>query len=127
MTGRLLQTVIRRAESLAAELGPDAVPDSVLLRRFATNRDESAFAALVNRHGPMVWAVCRHLLVDPTDAEDAFQATFLALVRSARSLPADSAVGGWLHGVAVRAAAQLRRSAARLPSAALRGLIWFEW
>ena len=113
MTGRLLQTVIRRAESLAAELGPDAVPDSVLLERFATNRDEAAFAALVNRHGPMVWAVCRHLLLDPADAEDAFQATFLALVRSARWLPAGSTVGGWLHGVAVRSAAQLRRAAAR--------------
>jgi len=116
MTGRLLQTVIRRAESLAAEMGdrgPDAVPDSDLLARFAADRDEPAFAALINRHGPMVWAVCRHLLLDPTDAEDAFQATFLALVRSARSLPSGAAVGGWLHGVAVRSAAQLRRSAAR--------------
>lgn len=113
MTGRLLQTVIRRAESLAAELGPDAVPDSELLARFAARRDEAAFAALVNRHGPMVWAVCRHLLLDPADAEDAFQATFLALVRSARKLPTGSAVGGWLHGVAVRSVAQLRRSAAR--------------
>jgi RNA polymerase sigma factor (sigma-70 family) len=113
MTGRLLQTVVRRAESLAAELGPEAASDSALLARFVASRDETAFGALVNRHGPMVWAVCRHLLLDPTDAEDAFQATFLALVRSARRLPSGSAVGGWLHGVAVRSAAQLRRSAAR--------------
>jgi RNA polymerase sigma factor (sigma-70 family) len=113
MTGRLLQTVIRRAESLAAEVGPDTVPDTVLLARYCASRDESAFAALVDRHGPVVWAVCRHLLLDPADAEDAFQATFLALVRSARSLPATSMVGGWLHGVAVRSAAQIRRTAAR--------------
>ena len=113
MTGRLLQTVIRRAESLAAELGPDAVPDSELLARFAASRDEAAFAALVNRHGPMVWAVCRHLLLDPADAEDAFQATFLALVRSARALPAGSAVGGMVargRGPLGRTAAALGRS-----------------
>ena len=113
MTGRLLQTVLRQAEALAADAGPDAIPDAELLARFAELRDESAFAALVRRHGPMVWAVCRHLLPNPADAEDAFQATFLALVRSAGKVRAGAAVGAWLHGVAVRAAAKLKRSAVR--------------
>ncbi len=112
MTGRLLQTVLRQAEALAADAGPDAVPDAELLARFARLRDEPAFAALVRRHGPMVWAVCRHLLPNPADAEDAFQATFLALVRSAGTVRT-ATVGAWLHGVAVRAAAKLKRTAAR--------------
>jgi RNA polymerase sigma factor (sigma-70 family) len=113
VTGRLLQTVLRQAEALAADAGPDAVPDAELLARFARLRDEPAFAALVRRHGPMVWAVCRHLLPNSADAEDAFQATFLALVRSAGKVRTGSAVGAWLHGVAVRAALKLKRSAAR--------------
>src|SRR5207248_2253607 len=76
MTGRLLQTVLRHAEVLAAETAADAE----LVRRFARTRDEPAFAELLRRHGPMVWAVCRHLLSNDADAEDAFQATFLALI-----------------------------------------------
>src|SRR5207302_310442 len=104
MTGRLLQTVLRRAEALAADHAPSAVPDAELLGQFAHTRDESAFAELLRRHGPMVWAVCRHLLPNDADAEDAFQATFLALVRSAGSIRRGAALGGWLHGVAVRTA-----------------------
>ncbi|MBY0513535.1 MAG: sigma-70 family RNA polymerase sigma factor, partial [Gemmataceae bacterium] len=68
---------------------------------------------MLRRHGPMVWAVCRQLLSGTADAEDAFLAAFLALVRSARSIRDTAAVGGWLHGVAVRVAKQLTRTAAR--------------
>jgi len=83
------------------------------LRRFATDRDETAFAVLVQRHGPLVWAVCRHLLPHETDAEDAFQATFLTLVRSAGSGRNPSALGAWLHSVACRVASNAKRAAGR--------------
>lgn len=105
-----LQLVLRHAGALAP--GAAAATDADLLRRF-TGGDEAAFAELVRRHGPVVWAACRHLLPDAADAEDAFQVAFLALARSARSIRDTAAVGGWLHGVAVRAATRLRRDAAR--------------
>ena len=105
----LLQLVLKRAEGFA----PAPEGDAALLKRFAADRDESAFAALLQRHGPMVWSVCRHLLMDEADAEDAFQATFLALVRSAKGVRNVQAVGAWLHGVAVRVATKAKRSAAR--------------
>ena len=75
-----------------------------LLDRYASRRDESAFEALVARHGPMVLGVCRRVLDDPHAVEDAFQATFLVLVRRARSLGERDAIGHWLYGVACRVA-----------------------
>jgi RNA polymerase sigma factor (sigma-70 family) len=108
MNRSLLNLVLRRAEAFVP-----ADSDADLVRRFAIQRDEAAFAELVRRHGPMVWAVCRHLATDDADAEDAFQATFLALVRSARSIRERGAVAAWLHGVAVRAATKLKRGEAR--------------
>src|SRR3954471_17946560 len=73
--------------------------DGQLLGCFIERRDEAAFAALVRRHGPMVWGVCRRLLSD-ADAEDAFQATFLVLVRKAASIMPREMIGNWLYGVA---------------------------
>ena len=112
MTGRLLAAVFRQAETLAAGAAPD-LTDADLVRRFTRDRDESSFAALVRRHGPVVWGVCRNLLPDEADAEDAFQATFLALVRSAGKVHNPAAVGAWLHGAAVRVCKQAKRGAAR--------------
>jgi RNA polymerase sigma factor (sigma-70 family) len=92
--------------------------DSQLLERFLTRggeEAEAAFAALVANHGPMVWDLCRGILVDPHAAEDAFQATFLVLVRKAGSIRRRDAVGPWLHGVARRVAVRAKRAAARWP------------
>jgi len=109
MSRMLLQLVLRHSEGLKP--GPDT--DADLVQRFARSREEAAFAELLHRHGPMVWAVCRHLLADEADTEDAFQATFLALVRSAGSVRNAGAISSWLHGVAVRVATKVKRSAAR--------------
>jgi RNA polymerase sigma factor (sigma-70 family) len=84
-----------------------------LLERYLERRDEGAFEALVSRHGPMVLGVCRRMLADRTDAEDAFQATFLVLVRRARHLGPRDAIGPWLYGVATRVAMRSRSEAAR--------------
>jgi RNA polymerase sigma factor (sigma-70 family) len=86
--------------------------DGQLLSCFLERRDEDAFAALVTRHAPMVWGVCRRLL-DRHDAEDAFQATFLVLVRKAAAVVPRELVGHWLYGVARQTALQARRTAAR--------------
>jgi RNA polymerase sigma factor (sigma-70 family) len=94
--------------------------DANLLKRFVRQRDESAFAALVARHGAMVLRVCRRVLGDVQDAEDAFQATFLILARKAGTLKQPEALPGWLHGVARRVALKARmkssgRSTSDLP------------
>ena len=79
-----------------------------LLDRFVTERDEAAFEALIARHGPMVLGVCRQMLRDPNDVDDAFQATFLVLVRKAGTLRRSDLLGNWLYGVAYRVAGALR-------------------
>ena len=81
-----LKTAVRRIRSLAVP--PDGQADRDLLARFRATRDDRAFAALVGRHGPAVLGVCRRVLRDPDAADDAFQATFLVLVRKAGSLRA---------------------------------------
>jgi RNA polymerase sigma factor (sigma-70 family) len=82
--------------------------DDFLLRSFVAHRDEAAFEALVRRHGPMVLAVCRRILKDLHDADDAFQATFLVLVRRADGIEKKQSLGSWLHGVALRTALKAR-------------------
>src|SRR4051794_40202083 len=81
-------------------LGEDGPTDGQLLERFVKVRDAMALEALVKRHAPMVWGVCRRLLANHHDAEDAFQATFLVLVRKASSIKPRDMVGNWLYGVA---------------------------
>src|SRR5262249_42993160 len=111
MSAAQLATFVNRLGSAAA---PDAeVSDCDLLDRYARRRDEAAFAALVRRHGRLVWNVCRCVLPSHHDAEDAFQAAFLALAKKAGTLPADLGLAGWLHGTAYRSALELKRKAAR--------------
>jgi RNA polymerase sigma factor (sigma-70 family) len=87
--------------------------DGQLLSRFIDRRDEAAFAALVQRHGPMVWGVCRRLLANHQDAEDAFQATFLVLVRKAATVLPREMVANWLYGVACTTAHRGKVAAAK--------------
>src|SRR3954466_953423 len=87
-----------------------------LLERFATGRDASAFEALVERLGPMVLGVCRQFLRDPNDVDDAFQATFLILVRKAGTLRRKDLLGNWLYGVACRVSLRSGVVAARRSS-----------
>lgn len=87
--------------------------DGQLLELFISERDEAAFALLLRRHGAMVWSVCRRVLGNAHDADDAFQATFLVLVRKADSIRPREAVGNWLYGVAYRTALEARGRIAR--------------
>lgn len=89
-------------------LADDHTPDADLLSRYAATRDDGAFAALVKRHGPAVWRVCRGLARQPADADDAYQATFLLLVRNAGRVRNPHAVGAWLYGTAVKVASRAR-------------------
>jgi RNA polymerase sigma factor (sigma-70 family) len=103
----------RLLEELLARHTLDAATDAVLLERFVRERDETAFAVLVARHGPMVLRLCRRVLGDLHDAEDAFQATFLVLSRHAQSVRRPEALTAWLYGVASRVARKARASLAR--------------
>jgi RNA polymerase sigma factor (sigma-70 family) len=107
-----------------AGAGAEGVGDGQLLQRFAHHRDESAFATLVGRHGPMVLGVCRRVLRDPHDADDAFQATFLVLAHKARSIVRPQALASWLYHTALRTAlrARLRRGRLRAREGVLEDL-----
>ena len=87
--------------------------DGQLLESYVARGEEAAFEALVRRHGPMVLGVCRRILNHGHDAEDAFQATFLVLVRKAASIVPREVVGNWLYGVACRTAMKARAMAAK--------------
>ncbi len=91
----------------------DAAADATLLERFVREREESAFAALVVRHGPMVLRLGRRVLGDVPDAEDVFQATFLVLARKAAGVRRPERLAGWLYGVAYRLALKARTARAR--------------
>src|SRR5690242_4978163 len=109
MTGTRADVVLRHLRDLAAAESAGRLPDRQLLERFAAAHEEAAFAALVRRHGPLVLGVCRRVLHDPHDAEDAFQATFLALARQAATVARRASLGAWLYQVAFRTALRARK------------------
>src|SRR5262245_16206897 len=108
-----LGTVLRHIRGLAADPKIDERTDGALLRTFLSDKDPSAFEALLLRHGPMVLRVCRRALGNAHDAEDALQATFLVLAQKAASIRKRESLASWLHGVAYRMATDARRAAAR--------------
>jgi RNA polymerase sigma factor (sigma-70 family) len=106
-----LQDVVEYIRGLVVAPDFASQTDSDLLERFRVQRDESAFEALIRRHGPMVLGLCQRLLHDPQDAEDAFQATFLVFVRKSSSIAKPELLGNWLYGVASRTARTARAAA----------------
>src|SRR5882724_920566 len=100
--------ILRVIRQIAEDPEMRAASDRDLLQQFSERRDTDAFHALLRRHGPMVLDVCRGVLGNEANAEDAFQATFLILARKAASIRKAASVGSWLHSVAYRTALQAR-------------------
>src|SRR5262245_53781003 len=111
---------VRRLARIAARSERVSAPDGELLARYRADRNADAFAALVERHGPMVLGLCRRITGDSHAADDAFQATFLALSRKASTVRKPEALPAWLFGtarrIALRARARLARQRTAEPS-----------
>jgi RNA polymerase sigma factor (sigma-70 family) len=108
-----LDDVLRHVRGLVAARQTRELADRELLERFIQDRDEAAFAAIVERHGGLVAGVCRQILSDQHFVEDASQATFLVLARKAASIRKHESLGSWLHGVACRVSRKLRADVQR--------------
>ena len=108
-----LPTILKHLQEPVRPLPPPDATDAQLLDSFVRRHDQAAFEGLMCRHGPMVYAVCRHVLRHTQDAEDAFQATFLVLARKAASISKRESIGGWLHTVAYRLALRAKGRAER--------------
>src|SRR5262245_53110508 len=104
--------VLGHVRGLVAPAAAD-VTDAQLLEQFTARHEEAAFAALVRRHGPMVYGGCRRVLHNEHDAEDAFQATFLVLAQKAASINLRNSVGSWLYQVAQHVSLKARERTTR--------------
>src|SRR5260370_13359449 len=113
MADRGLHAVLQHARQLFTAEMVAGLSDHELLQRFVQRRDEAAFTALVQRHAPMVLGVCRRVLKHGHDAEDASQATFLVLARTANTIRKHAALGSWLYGVAYRLSRKIQTGEAR--------------
>jgi RNA polymerase sigma factor (sigma-70 family) len=111
MTRTQTSVVLRHLRHLMAVPSGPGLTDHQLLERFTSRREEAAFAALVRRHGPLVLSVCRRVLHDWHDTEEAFQATFLVLARKGGTIAKQGSVGGWLYQVAYHLAVRARKAA----------------
>ena len=125
MAGSTTSAIARPLRTLLSVGVISGLSDGQLLDRFAIGTGEAAelaFQAIIDRHGPMVLEACRRVLDDSSDAEDAFQATFLVLLHHSRSIRDRGSVGSWLHGVAFRVAARARVERARRRRIERRGI-----
>src|SRR5262245_13626161 len=113
MPTRQMNKIVQQLYRAAGVWDGAEFTDGQLLERFVSCREEAALAALVRRHGSMVWGVCCRVLADYHDAEDAFQATFLVLVRRASSIASPELLANWLYGVAHQTATKARATVAR--------------
>jgi RNA polymerase sigma factor (sigma-70 family) len=113
MTANPIRTIVEILRGKALLLEGKEQSDGQLLERFLRDRDRLALETLVHRHAPMVWGVCRRTLARPDDAEDAFQATFLVLLRKAGSIWPREQLANWLYGVAYKTACKARQTAAK--------------
>jgi RNA polymerase sigma factor (sigma-70 family) len=113
MVHATLDAVVARARRLTLPPAGQGRPDGELLADFLEGNDQPAFEAIVRRHGPMVLGLCRRVLGNAEDAEDAFQATFLVLARRAGAIRKRGSLASWLYGVAFRMATNARKTAAR--------------
>src|SRR5206468_2996750 len=104
MSSSQVGVMLRYLRTVTAAYRDQELPDHDLLERFSVHQDQDAYATLLKRHGAMVLKVCRSVLRNPHDAEDAFQATFLILAQKAGSIRQRQSVGGWLYQVAYRVA-----------------------
>src|SRR5687767_8695871 len=108
MPSETVHPVLHFIRQIVAKEKAEGKSDAELLDSFVSEHEEASFAAILRRHGPMVLAVCRRLLSNTHDAEDAFQATFLVLVRKAGSSGRPKLLANWLHGVAYNTALKAR-------------------
>ena len=123
MAGRCRGAAVGSLERLFESGTVVGLGEAQLLERFLVLGDEAAFEAILDRHGPMVLGVCRRVLADPHDIADAFQATFLVLVKKGRSIRDRDALGTWLYGVARRVAVRARASARRRDARERSGIV----
>src|SRR6516165_8974263 len=113
MANNQMSEVLQHLRKAALLRDGAGLTDGQLLEDYLRHREEAALTALVRRHGPMVWGVCRRVLPNYHDAEDAFQATFLVLLRKAASIASRELLANWLYGVAHQTALKARAQAAR--------------
>ncbi len=113
MASRSPNTILRHLRRLLQAPRVEALTDGQLLEQFVVHQEEQAFEALLQRHGPMVLGLCRRVLQNTSDADDAMQATFLVLVSKASSIAKRESVGSWLYGVAYRIALRAKARNAR--------------
>jgi DNA-directed RNA polymerase specialized sigma24 family protein len=113
MAANQLTHMIQTLREATLHYDEAGLTDGQLLETYVRSKEEAAFAALVHRHGPMVWGICRRVLRSHQDAEDAFQATFFVLVRKAASIASKELVANWLYGVAHQTALKANATTAK--------------